>query len=181
MNIQRAFFVIVISSAILLSACGPQAASIRQDSAALAQALPDLAYPIEAAGSGTAQLIDGLFEEPAAPGSAAIIRIQLGTAQVFGDVNNDGFEDAAVTLVVDAGGSGTFTYLALVLNQDGTPQALPAVFLGDRIAVQSLSIQPSQVVVDLLTRAADEPMSAEPTVAETLTFNLSGDQLVAAD
>jgi hypothetical protein len=181
MKIRRALFLIMISSAILLSACGPQAASIRQDSSVLAQALLNLAYPIEAAGSGTAQLTDGLFEEPAVPGSAAVTRIQLSPVQAFGDINGDGVEDAAVTLVVDSGGSGTFTYLAMVLNQDGKPQALPAVFLGDRIAVQSLNVQPGQVIVDLLTRAADEPMSAEPTAAETLIFNLSGDQLVAVD
>ena len=181
MKINTIFLTILTSSAILLSACGPKAASTPQGSASLAQALPNLGYPIEAASSGIAQLTDGLFEEPAAPGSAAVTRIQLGQNQAFGDINADGAEDAALTLVVDSGGSGTFTYLAAVLDQNGTYQALPAVFLGDRITVQSLSIQPGQVVVDLLTRAADEPMSADPTFAETLTFKLSGDQLEAAD
>ena len=175
MKIKTVIATILIACAILLSACSPQA------NTTLAQSLPNLAYPLEAASSGIAQLTDGVFEEPAAPGSAAVTRIQLGTAQVFGDINADGAEDAALTLVVDSGGSGTFTYLAAVLDQNGTYQALPAVFLGDRITVQSLNIQPGQVVVDLLTRAAGEPMSADPTVEQHLTFKLSGDQLVAAD
>lgn len=178
MKIKPIFLVIAISTAILLSACTPLAASTPQDGAALSQALPNLAYPIEAASSGTAQLKVGLFEAPAAPGSAAVTRIQLGPAQAFGDINGDGAEDATVTLVVDSGGSGTFTYLALVLNQDGALRVLPAAFIGDRVVVRSLSIQPGQVVVDLLTRAADEPMSAEPTDQQRLTFNLSGGQLV---
>lgn len=181
MKIKMISLTILISSAILISACGPKADSAPQGSASFAQALPNLAYPIEAASSGIAQLTNGAFEEPAAPGSAAMTRIQLGTAQVFGDINADGAEDAAVTLVVDSDGSGTFTYLAAVLDQNGTYQALPAVFLGDRITVQSLSIQPGQVIVDLLTRAADEPMSADPTVEQHLTFNLINDQLVAAE
>ncbi len=180
-NIRTFFAIVIGSSAILLSACAPQAASTPQDSNALAQALPDLAYPIEEASTGAAQLANGLFEEPAAPGSAAMLKIQLGAEQTFGDVNGDGTTDAAVTLVVDPGGSGTFTYLAVVLDRDGTYQALPTVLLGDRIKVQSLTIQPNQVIVDLLTRAEGEPMSAEPTVAETLTFTLSDDQLVAAN
>jgi hypothetical protein len=133
----------------LLSACTPQAASTPQDGAALSQALPNLAYPIEAASSGTAQLKDGLFEAPAAPGSAAVTRIQLGPAQAFGDINGD-----------------------------GALRVLPAAFIGDRVVVRSLSIQPGQVVVDLLTRAADEPMSVEPTDQQRLVFNLSGGQLV---
>jgi hypothetical protein len=172
---------IAIIALCALSACSIQTTATPAHEAALAEALPNLAYPIEAASAGTAQLTDGLFEEPAAPGSASMTRIQLGAIQAFGDINSDGLKDAAVTLTVDPDGSGTFSYLAVVLDQNGTLQALPAVFLGDRIAVQSLSIQPGQVVVELLTRAEGEPMSAEPTVAGTLTFKLSDDQLVAAD
>jgi hypothetical protein len=178
MKIKMISLTILISSAILISACGPKADSAPQGSASFAQALPNLAYPIEAVSSGIAQLTNGAFEEPAAPGSAAMTRIQLGPAQAFGDINGDGAEDAAVTLVVDSGGSGTFTYLALVLNQDGALRVLPAAFIGDRVVVRSLSIQPGQVVVDLLTRAADEPMSVEPTDQQRLVFNLSGGQLV---
>ncbi|MDK2982063.1 MAG: hypothetical protein PWQ55_2410 [Chloroflexota bacterium] len=180
---KNKFTLTLVSLATLafLSACSTPAAATPAPEAALAEALPNLAYSIEEASSGTAQLTDGLFEEPAAPGSAAMLTVQLGAEQAFGDVNGDGTTDAAVTLQVDPGGSGTFTYLAVVLDRNGSYQVLPVVFLGDRIKVQSLTILPGQVSVDLLTRAAAEPMSAEPTVAETLTFDLSGDQLVAAN
>jgi hypothetical protein len=149
-----------------------------QAKVSILEALPNAEYPIELASTGEAQLKDGLFEEKAAPGSATVTRIQLGKIQAVGDVNGDGFEDALVTLVVDPGGSGTFTYLALVLNQDGKPKPLAAVLLGDRVIVKSLALQYGNVEVTLLTRKPDEPMSAEPTVEVKRNYNLQGDQLV---
>ena len=142
------------------------------------QALSNAAYPVEGTSTGTAQLKDGVFEEPAAPGSATKIKVQLGKDPAFGDLNGDGVEDAIVTLVVEPGGSGTFTYLAPVINDHGTPKPGAAVLLGDRIILKSVSIQNGEVVVTMLTRKPDEPMSAEPTVEVTRTFKLQGDQLV---
>jgi hypothetical protein len=144
------------------------------------EALPNAEYLIELASTGKAQLKDGAFEEEAAPGSATKTKIQLGKIQAIGDVNGDGLEDALVTLVVDPGGSGTFTYLALVLNQDGKPKPLAAVLLGDRIVVKSLALQNGTMEVTMLTRKPEEPMSTEPTLEQKLNFLLQGDRLVAA-
>jgi len=147
--------------------------------ASIAQALPDLEYPIELASTGKAQLKDGVFEESAAPDSATKTKIWLGDVQALGDINGDGTEDALVTLVVDPGGSGTFTYLALVLNEDGTAKPLAAILLGDRVIVKSVALQQGKLVVSLLTRKPDEPMSAKPTVEETREFELQDGRLVA--
>jgi len=168
----------------ILSACAgtantsPTPAS--RTSASIRQALPHAAYPIETASTGTAQLKDGVFEESVVPGSAARIRIQLGKEQVFGDVNGDGTEDAVVTLVVDPGGSGTFTYLVLVLNEAGTARPLAAVWLGDRIIIKSIVLRPGAVRVTMLLRKPDAPMSAEPGIEVTRTFKLQGDKLIEA-
>ena len=149
-----------------------------QIKASILEALPNVEYLVELASTGKAQLKDGLFEEEAAPGSATKTKIQLGKIQAIGDVNGDGWEDAVVTLVVDPGGSGTFTYLALVLNQEGKPKPLAAVLLGDRIIVKSLALQNGNVEVTMLTRKPDEPMSTEPTVELKRIYSLQGDQLV---
>jgi hypothetical protein len=149
-----------------------------QTKVSILDTLPNAEYLIELASTGKAQLKDGIYEEEAAPGSATKTRIQLGKIQAVGDVNGDGLEDALVTLVVDPGGSGTFTYLALVLNQDGNPKPLAAVLLGDRIIVKSLSLQNGNVEATILTRKPDEPMSAEPTVEVKRIYNLINNQLV---
>ncbi len=150
-------------------------------SASFLRSLPNAEYPVEFTSTGKAQLEGGVFEEPVAPGSATMTRIRLGEEQAAGDVNGDGAEDAAVTLAVDPGGSGTFTFLALVINDKGTARPLAAVLLGDRITVKSLSIQYGSVVVTLLARKPDEPMSSEPEVEVTRTFKLQGDRLIDAD
>ena len=131
-----------------------------------------------AASTGKAQLKDGVFEESIAPGSASKIKVLLGKEQSFGDVNGDGAEDAAVTLVVDSGGSGTFTYLALVINENGTAKPVSSILLGDRIVVKSLAIQAGNVVVTMFTRKPTESMSMEPKIEVTRKFKLQSAKLI---
>jgi heat shock protein HslJ len=148
-----------------------------ESTASIWQALPNLGYPIEGISTGIAQLKDGLFEEQSAPGSATKTRVQLGDIQSYGDVNGDGIEDAAVILVVDPGGSGTFDYLALVTNENGAAKPVASVLLGDRVIVKSIAIQSGDIVVTMLTRKPDEPMSTEPSVEVIRKFKLMGDKL----
>jgi heat shock protein HslJ len=153
-------------------------AQTSQSNDAFTQALSNTEYTVEGTTTGKALLKDGVFEEQAAPDSATKIGVQLGKAMAFGDLNGDGTTDAAVTLMVEPGGSGTFYYLVPVINEQGTPKPGTAVLLGDRIIINSVIIQNSEVVVTMLTRQADEPMSAKPSVEVTQTFKLEGDQLV---
>ena len=142
------------------------------------QALPNAEYPIEVALKGKAQLKDGVFEETVVPGSATKTRISLTGKQESGDLNGDGLPDAAVTLWANPGGSGTFTYLAAVINKNGTAMPAASVFLGDRIIVKSLAIQSGEIFVTMLTRKPNEAMSAKPTVEVIRKFRLQGKNLV---
>ncbi len=149
-----------------------------QQQASILAVLPNAEYPIQIASTGKAQLKNGVFEEPVAPGAATKTTIRLGKEQAVGDVNGDGAEDAVVTLVVQPGGSGVFTYLALVLNDNGRAKPLASVLLGDRILVKSLAIHSGTVVVTMLTRKPSEPMSATPTVEVRRTFKVRGNEFV---
>ena len=140
--------------------------------ASISQALPNAEYILDLTSTGTAQLKDGVFEESAAPGSATMTTVRLGAAEATGDVNRDGAEDAATTLVVDPGGSGTFTYLAVVVNQRGKARPVASVLLGDRVVVTSLAIERERVMVTMLIRRPGESMSAEPTVEVTRAYTL---------
>ncbi len=138
--------------------------------------LRNLTYPIELAPDGEAQLVDGSFSAPAAPGSAAEITIDLSASFAFGDINGDGVPDAAVVLVAQTGGSGTFYYLSPVLNQDGTPNPLTPELLGDRVELQSLAIAAEQIDVEMITAGPDDPLCC-PTQQSSRTFALSGTEL----
>ena len=142
------------------------------------QTLQDAEYPLDVTSTGKAQLVGGVFEEPAAPGSASMVRVVLGELRVVGDLDGDGSDDAAAILVADLGGSGTFSYLAAVLDRDGAAVPVATTLLGDRIVVESLVVRSGRIVVGLLTRGPEEAMAAEPTVAVELVFELRGAELV---
>ena len=141
-------------------------------------ALANANFPIDVTSTGTAQLKDGVFEEPAAPGSASKITVTLGKNPAEGDLNGDGVPDAAVTLNAETGGSGTFTYLAAVINKNGIAEPLNAVLIGDRIVVKNLTIKSGQIDLEFLDHSANEPLAAAPTVDIVKKFKLQQDQLV---
>ncbi len=108
--------------------------------------LRNLTYPSGFTASGEAPLFDGVYREPAAPGSAADVAVTFARA-AFGALNGE--EAAAVILHTNAGGSGTFFDLFIVSFSDAgvlgpsAPQPL-----GDRIRLQDLRLADNGVRVD---------------------------------
>jgi heat shock protein HslJ len=126
----------------------------------------------------TVQLIDGRYEgEPFVEGGASRPTVTFIDPHAFGDLDGDGVEDAAVLLAENSGGSGTFIYLAAVLNRNGNPQNTATQLLGDRVQVNSLSIEDGEIVVDMLTHGPDDPMCC-PTQPVVQTYELRDNQLV---
>jgi hypothetical protein len=137
------------------------------------QMMENLTYPSNWTAEGTAPLVDGQYEEAATPGSATMTQVQLlSDLTAFGDLDADGVADAAVVLVTDPGGSGTFYDLVAVLDRNGNAFPVATSNLGDRIEINSLTIQNGQIVVEMLTRSPDEPMAADPTQPETRSFQI---------
>lgn len=118
------------------------------------------------------QLAGGQYEAPAAEGSATRLRVSFhGFAE--GDLDGDGAEDAAVILVEDPGGSGTFWYLHAMVNEDTTLRDVSWRLLGDRVEVTSVRVDTAVIAVDLLVRRPEEPAVAPPTVPLTRHFVLT--------
>jgi len=106
-----------------------------------------------------------------------------GTAMVFGqpvtgDLNGDGKPDAALVLVTNPGGSGTFYYVVVAINATNGPQGTNGILLGDRIAPQDISIKDGEVIVDYADRKPSDPMSAPPSIGVTKYFALNGSALL---
>lgn len=73
----------------------------------------------------------------------------------FGDMNNDGKQDASVVFGVasDPEGRDVATYLTVVLDVDGEAQALTSVRLGERIMLNGpIAIGDERVTVPFLTQ-----------------------------
>ncbi len=136
-------------------------------------------FPLDISPSGTVRLTDGIFEGKPEPGSATRLTVRLGNTIATGDLNADGVDDAVVILIVDPGGSGTFTYLAAVLNEDGVPRPVASALLGDRVVVNSLAIRDGTIGVTLLEHGPGQPLTAPPTLQQDRSFTLQDGRLAS--
>jgi heat shock protein HslJ len=99
-------------------------------------------------------LTDGLYEgEPYVEGDPSRPTVEyINGSELYGDLDGDGVEDAAVFLLERGGGTGAFTYVAAQLNQNGQPVDAGAVWIEDRIQVKSAAIENGQVVLEIITQ-----------------------------
>ncbi|MCJ7593633.1 MAG: hypothetical protein MUO52_02535, partial [Desulfobacterales bacterium] len=113
------------------------------------------------------RMVNGRHEVQAAPGSATKIRTWVFGEPVWGDLNGDGAEDAALFLVHAPGGSGTFYYVAVAFNTNGAYRGTNGVLLGDRIAPQDVSIRNGVVIANYADRRFEESMTTPPSVGKS--------------
>jgi len=90
--------------------------------------------------------------------------------KAYGDLNSDSRNDTVVFLAQSGGGSGIFIYVASYVSGPINYKGTNALFLGDRIAPEDISIANGIVTVSYLDRAADEALAAEPTVKVSKQF-----------
>ncbi len=141
-------------------------------------ALKNAEYKSEWPSNGFAKLTNGIYREKYQEGSASELVIALiYDVLTFGDLDDDGVEDAAVVLVTSGSGSGTFISLEAVINDRGTPRHVASALLGDRAQVKSVIIKSGEITVDMVTHGPDDPMCC-PTLKVTRKYNLKKDKLV---
>ena len=91
----------------------------------------------------------------------------------FGDLNNDGVNDAAVVLSYNGGGSGTFYNLLAVRNDNGVPVHIASYSIGDRIRLDALEIAAGVITVRMVAHGPNDAACC-PTQDTIATFRLSG-------
>ena len=140
---------------------------------------PDAANATYQLDKTSVALANGRAESPVAPGSAAKAVTTL-KGSVVGDLDGDGRDDVAAVLVNEPGGSGSFTYLAVVLNASAGAKATNSVLVGDRVTGQSVRLDGKTVVIDYLDRRAGEAFTVAPSVPTTKRFVVRDGALVPA-
>lgn len=120
------------------------------------------------------RLEDGLYYLPEqSQGWSGNWFVRMLNRTVFGDLNDDGVQDAVVVFESQRGGSGLFRELAAVLNRNGQPVNIATAYLGDRVIVNSVQIQDGLILVDMLIQGPYDAM-LYPTVRTTLKYQLIG-------
>lgn len=124
---------------------------------------------------GDYQLVNGIyFRTPDHPDvSPQLFSSQIFEPVAFGDLNGDGLEDAAVILQTYNGGNGDTKELAAVLNQNGEASNVSTVYLGSRIAVDSILIESGIISLSLRVHAPTDGLCC-PSQVETWRFRLEG-------
>ena len=116
-------------------------------------------------------LRDGLAEIPAAAGSAGTNTVRIVGEPVMGDINSDGKDDAALLIRNDPGGSGTFYYAVVAVNDGGSWWATNTVLLGDRVKPEKVEYRDGRFVYRFLERRPEEPMATTPKVEKVVTLD----------
>jgi hypothetical protein len=135
-----------------------------------AEILKNLQYQLEVVGADPVQLTDGVYED-----AANLISVNWIDSYALGQLN--GQAAAAVVLVANTGGSGVFSILSLVMEQEGTPVNVASTLLGDRVWINWVTISGDGVALDLVTQGPDEPMCCG-TQRILVNYMLDGTQLV---
>ena len=126
------------------------------------------------------QLKDGVYDgAPFQPGAAARPRVTLvRELSASGDLDGDGKEDTAVLLTESSGGSGVFTYVAIVATRDGQLKNVGTYRLGDRVQIRKLTIAKQSAVVDVIAAGA-KAAACCPTEKRHIVLRLEGHGLNA--
>jgi hypothetical protein len=100
----------------------------------------------------------------------AVQETTLTDLVAYGDLNQDTKEDEVAIMVQNGAGSGIFFYVVGYVSGPVAHKGTNAVFVGDRISPQKISINKEGIMVTYLDRKPDEAFDAEPTVEHIQTF-----------
>lgn len=139
------------------------------------EVLRNMTYPSEWTRSGQAPLAGGVYEEPAAPGSASTIVIRLADSLAVGVLGGQAM--AALVIVTDPGGSGVFFDLYLARQREHDWAIVDHAHLGDRIRVNKIEFERGAVGLDLTVHGPHDGICC-PTERKRIHYALQDERLV---
>src|SRR5580765_4544060 len=99
---------------------------------------------------------------PPVPGAASRPSVELtDDFRVVGDLDGDGREESVVVLTYSSGGTGGWSFLAVVAREDGTLRNVATTALGDRVQVRSARIDGGRLLVSAV-RAGENDAACCP-------------------
>ena len=125
------------------------------------------------------QLVDGKFEQ-GTPGGADFISVSVTDFVIRGDLNDDGKDEIAALVAENFGGTGTFVFLAIYADVDGTLMFQTSKLIDDRPQLNALSIEDNEIFLDAIIHGFEDPMCC-PTLKTTRHFRFVDGQLDMTD
>ncbi len=125
-------------------------------------------------------LVDGRWEgTPAVEGSASVPQVDLAPRfRLVADLNGDGREEAMALLYYNFGGSGVFSYLAVLERDDeNRPQNISTVEIGDRVQIRSAAVGGEEITIETVEAGPNDGACC-PGQKRRRTFAFDGKTLV---
>ena len=117
------------------------------------------------------QLTDGVYQSDAASG-AEYVSVSVLNFVANGDLNNDGRDDVAVLVAENYGGSGTFVFLTVYADINGTLTFQTSLMIDDRPQVNVMSIDNGEIFLDVVIHDAEDPFCC-PTLHTARHYRLT--------
>ncbi len=147
--------------------------SLPTQSLTLAQ-LQNATYQIPLLGKIT--LVNGVYQSQGQPS----VSVALSKKYVIGNLNQDGVSDAVTVLRVTEPNRKPTYYLAAIVNQNGQPNNVDTVSIGQGFKVKSLLVNGPQITVTLLKYGPrDAPCCPSAEMSQSYRFNTGSDELIA--
>jgi heat shock protein HslJ len=115
--------------------------------------------------------------EPYAEGGAS--RPSVGLVKDFrlhGDLDGDGNDESVVLLWQSSGGSGTYSYVAVMSKKNDVVKNLTTAEIGDRVQVRSGRIEDRQIVLDVVQQGEGDAACCATQLASR-SWSLANSQL----
>jgi hypothetical protein len=125
------------------------------------------------------QLTEGSFEQ-GTPGSDDFMSIRVTDFVAFGDLNEDGAQEAAALISENYGGTGVFVFLAVYSRVNGVWMFQTSNMVDDRPQLNALAIEDNEIFLDAVMHGIDEPMCC-PTLRTTRHYRFVDNLLDLVD
>ena len=122
------------------------------------------------------RLEDGKYSE-GDPSVAGYVSLSMLDLYAFGDLDQDGVNDAAVLIAANYGGTGVFVSLNAVLNDGGQLHHAAWYMVDDRPKINQLDIRDGEIYLEGIVHGFDDPACC-PKLSVTRSFTINGTSLM---
>ena len=122
-------------------------------------------------------LVDGRYERRYPEGASELYVSIDSEKPIFGDLDNDGINEAASIAYWSGGGSGTWRELVILKNKDGYPIFVTSKDLGGGTIINSLTVDSGVITLDMNIHGPEDAMCC-PTLKKVAQYKLVGTELV---
>ncbi|CAN1212328.1 hypothetical protein TUMEXPCC7403_19120 [Tumidithrix helvetica PCC 7403] len=166
-SVMPTTFAAMLGEAVLKQGAIAQTTRVVNASSLTKEALLNVEYQVP--DYGQFRLVNGQYVYKTGASQKTSIKLETYTAIV--DLNQDGAKDAVVVLSVSPGAPNNYKFLAVVINQQGSPVNIDTIYLEDRIKVKKIALLKSgEIAVTILNR--------EQTGTKIVKYKLQGGRIV---